>query len=103
MSRAVQEYFPGSNVYNDLEFNGDALGPRDEENAAQNGGQTYPLRRVTTGGTSLVGSMNGQRPGGYILVIDGYALSDVSFFFSIFRHLFSRRLMGVPLLIGSQG
>ena len=81
MLRAVEEYFPASNIYDDLEVSGDALGARDEQSAAQNGEQTYPLHRVNTGGTSLVGSMNGQRPGGYILVVDGLALSDVSFFF----------------------
>lgn len=80
MQRAVEEYFPTSNIYNDLEVSGDGLGARDEESAAQNDGQTYPLQRVDTGVASLVGSTNGQRPGGYILVLDGVALSDVSFF-----------------------
>ena len=80
MLRAVEEYFPASNIYDDLEVSGDAPGARDEESAAQNGGQTYPLQRVNTGVTSLVGSMNGQRPGGYMLVIDGLALTDVSCF-----------------------
>jgi len=79
MLRAVEEYFPTSNIHNDLEVSGDPLGARDEESAAQNDGQTYPLQRVNTGVSSLVGSMNGQRPGGYILVIDGLALSEVSF------------------------
>jgi len=102
MLRAVEEYFPASNIYDDLEGSGDAPGARDEESAAQNGGQTYPLQRVNTGVTSLVGSMNGQRPGGYMLVIDGLALTDVSFLF-IFHHLSPQRLMRVPPLIGSQG
>ena len=102
MLRAVEQYFPASNIYDEIEISGDAAGTRDEGSAAQNGEQTYPLHRVNTGGTSLVGSMNGQRPGGYILVIDGLALSDVSFF-SIFRHAFSQWLMRVPLLIGFQG
>jgi hypothetical protein len=98
MQRAVEEYFPTSNIYNDLDVNGDGLDARDEESAAQNDGQTYPLQRVNTGVASLVGSTNGQRPGGYILVIDGLALTDVSFFcFAIFPLLRSRSLMGVSL------
>ena len=77
--RAVEEYFPDSNITDDLETNGDASGARDEESATPHGPQTYPLRRLSTGVTSLVGSMNGQRPGGYILVIDGLALTEVSY------------------------
>jgi phospholipid-translocating ATPase len=78
MMRAVEEYFPDSNITADLESNGDASRPRDEESAPSGGLQTYALNRVNTGVTSLVGSTNGQRPGGYILVIDGLALTDVS-------------------------
>jgi phospholipid-translocating ATPase len=81
MLRAVEEYFPESNITSDPDVDSEALGARDEENAPPQGTQAYPLRRVSTGATSLVGSMNGQRPGGYILVIDGLALEDVSFFF----------------------
>ena len=76
--RAVEEYFPDSNVTDDPEINGDATGPRDEESATPRDPPTYPLRRLSTGVTSLVGSTNGQRPGGYILVIDGLALTEVS-------------------------
>jgi len=79
MMRAVEEYFPDSNITDELEANGDAPGTRDEENATPRGPQTYPLRRLSTGATSLVGSMNGKRPGGYILVIDGLALTGVSY------------------------
>ncbi|KAH9981426.1 hypothetical protein BGW80DRAFT_1270175 [Lactifluus volemus] len=52
-----------------------ALAARDEE-SAPHGAQLYPLHRINTGLTSLVGSQNGQRPGGYVLVIDGLALTD---------------------------
>jgi phospholipid-translocating ATPase len=37
------------------------------------------LRRVNTGVTSLVGADNGERPGGFSLVIDGAALTHVRF------------------------
>ena len=77
MLRAAEEYFPDSNITNDPEVNAEALGVRDEENFTR-GSQLYPLRRVSTGATSLVGSMNGQRPGGFVLVIDGLALTDAS-------------------------
>ncbi|KAG5643214.1 hypothetical protein DXG03_001334 [Asterophora parasitica] len=35
----------------------------------------YPLRRIETGLSSIVGSNNGDRPGGFVLVIDGAALT----------------------------
>ncbi len=94
MLRAVEEYFPTSNITDDPEVDAEALGVRDEE-STHRGPQLYPLRRISTGGTSLVGSMNGQRPGGFVLVIDGLALTDVSS--SPFRHPFPDldRLMGV--------
>ncbi len=38
--------------------------------------RTIPLQRVTTG-VSLVGVDNGDRPGGFVLVIDGAALLEV--------------------------
>ena len=37
------------------------------------------LRRINTGVSSLVGQDNGQRPGGFVLVIDGGALGYVCF------------------------
>ena len=77
MLRAVEEYFPEHNILDDPEVDGEALGARDEENNAPRGSQQFPLRRISTGAASLVGSMNGQRPGGYVLVIDGLALDDV--------------------------
>lgn len=87
MLRATEEYFPDSNITNDPEVNAEALGARDDDNGPSRGTQLYPLRRISTGATSLVGSMNGLRPGGYVLVIDGLALTDVS---SVpFCHLFS--------------
>lgn len=41
-----------------------------------------PLRRVSTGVSSIVGPGNGDRPGGFVLVIDGAALGGVSDYFS---------------------
>lgn len=39
-------------------------------------GGSYPLRRISTDIASLVGSDNGERPGGFVLVIDGLALTQ---------------------------
>jgi phospholipid-translocating ATPase len=36
------------------------------------------LRRTNTGVSSLVGENNGSKPGGFVLVIDGPALQEVS-------------------------
>ena len=36
-----------------------------------------PLRRVNTGVSSIVGHDNGERPGGFVLVIEGTALTHV--------------------------
>ena len=49
MLRAVAEYFPTSDIYNDLEVSADALGARDEKSVAQNDGQTYPLCALASG------------------------------------------------------
>jgi len=38
------------------------------------------LQRVDTGVTSIVGSDNGDRPGGFVLVIEGSALGNVSWY-----------------------
>jgi phospholipid-translocating ATPase len=73
MLRATEEYFPSSGIVNDPEVNAEALGALEGES----GTQLYPIHRVSTGVSSLVGSRNGQRPGGYVLVIDGLALTDV--------------------------
>ncbi|KAJ7667947.1 phospholipid-translocating ATPase [Mycena polygramma] len=40
----------------------------------QDGEPFYPLERIETGVTSIVGDHNGERPGGFVLVIDGTAL-----------------------------
>lgn len=84
MLRATEEYFPGSGIVNDPEVNAEALGTLEAESATPRGTQLYPIHRVSTGVSSLVGSENGQRPGGYVLVIDGLALTDVSKTLSFF-------------------
>ena len=71
MLGAIEEFFPDSNILKD---------DRIHENmqTASNPHGQYPLQRVNTGVTDLVGRDNGDRPGGFVLVIDGAALSSVS-------------------------
>jgi phospholipid-translocating ATPase len=98
---AVEEYFPNNDILSDPEVNTAAAArdteanaeadAHDTESAPPRSAQLYPLRRVSSGVTSLVGSQNGQRPGGYILVIDGLALTDVGP--SHFRHPGSKTLI----------
>ena len=40
--------------------------------------EPIPLRRINTGVSSIVGADNGARPGGFVLVVDGSALLEVS-------------------------
>ncbi|KZP18292.1 phospholipid-translocating ATPase [Athelia psychrophila] len=69
MLTAVEEYFPQSGILQD----GGVMASE-----AQLGGTgpdgPYPMRRVNTGISSIVGADNGDRPGGFVLVIDGAAL-----------------------------
>ena len=79
MVRAVKEFFPESKILDDgtvvvQEGNGDL-----EKRAEREERDSYALRRVETGLSSIVGPRNGDRPGGFVLVIDGYALEYVCF------------------------
>jgi phospholipid-translocating ATPase len=70
MVRAVEEFFPESNIVDE-----------NEKGNTQVGEQPYLLKRTETGLSSIVGSGNGDRPGGFVLVVDGVALEHVCFFF----------------------
>ncbi|KAJ7706920.1 hypothetical protein B0H17DRAFT_1034845 [Mycena rosella] len=72
MIRAVEDFFPESGV---LDEQGVVvpMHPR-VSSAASATERPYPLRRVNTGISSIVGENNGDRPGGFVLVIDGTAL-----------------------------
>ncbi|KAJ6515969.1 phospholipid-translocating ATPase [Mycena sanguinolenta] len=67
MQFAIEKYFPESDAAEMVEVS------RRGMSAAQ-GEPFYPLERMETGVTSIVGSENGDRPGGFVLVIDGTAL-----------------------------
>ncbi|TFK63348.1 phospholipid-translocating P-type ATPase [Pluteus cervinus] len=69
---AIEEFFPEESA------------SLEEKSAVDNGGlrsplaqnATYPLQRTDTGISSIVGAGNGDRPGGFVLVIDGIALEQ---------------------------
>lgn len=73
MLTAVEDYFPESGI---LQDEGVMAGEAQLGSAGPDG-QPYPMRRVNTGISSIVGAGNGDRPGGFVLVIDGAALEHV--------------------------
>ena len=75
MLHAVEEYFPRSGLLDDPLVITDEL--EGGTSSRRNSQQMYPLQRVNTGVSSIVGSDNGHKPGGFVLVIDGLALTDV--------------------------
>ncbi|KAJ7772973.1 phospholipid-translocating ATPase [Mycena maculata] len=72
MVHAIDDFFPESGILDDE----GAVVPGDPRASSSSGGQErpHPLHRVSTGISSIVGSNNGDRPGGFVLVIDGTAL-----------------------------
>jgi phospholipid-translocating ATPase len=69
MVTAMEEYFPESS-------SGLIEGPSHDPPLAD-ASPLQPVRRTGTGISSIVGADNGERPGGFILVIDGPALDQV--------------------------
>jgi phospholipid-translocating ATPase len=85
---AVEEFFPGSGIISDegavrdLEAAIPARSPGDRRRSGSFFGAQSPapdqnLRRINTGLSSIVGENNGDKPGGFVLVIDGTALTVV--------------------------
>ncbi|EMD38048.1 hypothetical protein CERSUDRAFT_113198 [Gelatoporia subvermispora B] len=70
MYTAVQDFFPTSGI---LEEEGVSEDPTTSLPSPSMG---YPLHRVNTGVSDIVGHNNGERPGGFVLVIDGAALGS---------------------------
>ncbi|KAF8891364.1 hypothetical protein BD779DRAFT_1514830 [Infundibulicybe gibba] len=68
---AMEKYFPDSEVV--------APGARlpRSSTSSRDGDRNIPLQRIDTSVSSIAGSGNGERPGGFVLVIDGDALLDV--------------------------
>ncbi len=72
MTDAVERFFPESGI-----LDSPLVHPPDDEKVSQHRSD-FSLRRMPTGASSLVGEDNGERPGGFVLVIDGIALEHVS-------------------------
>jgi phospholipid-translocating ATPase len=70
MVNAMQEFFSEEAEAQGITSGEDGQNPLEADDS-------FPLRRVNTGVTSIVGSDNGDRPGGFVLVIDGLALTHV--------------------------
>ncbi|KAJ7047444.1 phospholipid-translocating ATPase [Mycena alexandri] len=64
MLLAIEKYFPESESLSTAELARPSTSLRDG----------YPLQRIETGVSSIVGEHNGERPGGFVLVVDGTAL-----------------------------
>ncbi|KAG6887394.1 hypothetical protein C0992_012440 [Termitomyces sp. T32_za158] len=71
MAHAAEEFFPGANLLSEEVVNHSHYPPPRQSTSSRS---DYPLRRITTGLSSIVGPNNGERPGGFVLVIDGSAL-----------------------------
>ncbi|KAG7448365.1 phospholipid-translocating P-type ATPase [Guyanagaster necrorhizus] len=75
MVHAVEEFFPESGILDE----GESF-VKEQQLASVSSRDDNALRRVETGISSIVGANNGDRPGGFVLVIDGtaldYALGD---------------------------
>ena len=73
MLGAVDEFFPQSGILDEEPVQ------RNIKSEANPDGM-YALQRINTGVASIVGRDNGDRAGGFVLVIDGAALNAVSWF-----------------------
>lgn len=74
--RAAIEQFFGKGIVDDVNFAPPDL-ERSQSRPSFSQRRSMQLRRTTTGVSSLVGEGNGERPGGYSLVIEGSALTHV--------------------------
>jgi phospholipid-translocating ATPase len=73
MVHTIEEFFPESGI---LDSNGNVNIPTTPLDADSHDRPSM-LHRVDTGISSIVGSHNGERPGGFVLVVDGTALGYV--------------------------
>jgi phospholipid-translocating ATPase len=72
MKKAANEFFPDEHILDNPDVH-----PSEPATPSRRG---MPMRRMSMGqsATSLVPEGNGSRPGGFVLVIDGGALTHVS-------------------------
>ncbi|KAK2466652.1 hypothetical protein APHAL10511_000910 [Amanita phalloides] len=82
MVRAAEEFFPESGMLEDEHIAGLAVMARSSSRASseKDRERRYSLQRIESSMSSIVGANNGDRPGGFVLVIDGgglgHALAD---------------------------
>jgi phospholipid-translocating ATPase len=74
MLTAIEDYFPDSGI---LQEDGVMAEVPSGESSSNDVSGPNPLGRANTGISSIVGPNNGDRPGGFVLVIDGSALEQV--------------------------
>ncbi|KAF7322236.1 Phospholipid-transporting ATPase [Mycena chlorophos] len=79
--RAVEEFFPESEALKEIHEAQTGARPTHHRRTSSSSARRrsgsirpVPLARVNTGVSSIVGADNGERPGGFVLVIDGTAL-----------------------------
>ena len=87
MMRAAREFFPESGI---LEEEGDvdpAAVARPSSRMSTEKERRYSLHRVESTASSIVGANNGDRPGGFVLVVDGGALGRVRVIFQLLIRL----------------
>ena len=73
MVMSMEQFFP--EVEAELPSRVDEI-PR-QSTSSHDSERQIPLQRINTGISSIVGSKNGDRPGGFVLVVDGAALLQV--------------------------
>ena len=64
MTRAFEQFFPEVFVQKELKS-------RMSTSSKHDNNPPIPLQRLNTGITEIVGEENGERPGGFVLVVDG--------------------------------
>jgi len=78
MKRAAEQFFAEDDIMNLEEVQPPVIRSVPEESGSPRPG----LRRTATGLSDILGDNNGDKPGGFVLVIDGTALEHVSAYFS---------------------
>ena len=85
MYNACEQFFPEAMIIEEEGLNIHEKHGFSEKDAELGHG----LKRVNTGVSSIVGPNNGERPGGFVLVIEGMALNHVSIFVYFFFGCFA--------------
>src|SRR5258706_339245 len=99
MKRAANQFFPEDDIMNMDEVQPPVISTTPDEPGSPRPG----LQRTGTGLSDFIGDDNGDKPGGFVLVIDGTALEHVSVFFLLLlnslhylqalKESFSKRLL----------